>query len=153
MYLIKKWEYNGYWCGCCQHVDLWEDEDLRPLESIVEEFPKSYSDWQDKSGPYAVFPIKVEVWNGEKKVAFWEVHEDSYKSKMETLTYFRYRLPGMPKVYEEAFLGRKRERMWNSISSAEKVQRIEYKQKRIKELEKEIEHLENELLNLKRDKE
>jgi len=103
VYKVISENYNGYWCSCCKHIDYEQDVRFEPLTDLLREFPKSFEDWK-KNFDSGYGLIKVEIFDPDESLkASWEVHIDSYKTKMPKLSYFKKKIGDKEEI--EVFLG------------------------------------------------
>jgi len=103
VYKVVSENYNGYWCSCCKHIDYVQDVRFETLNDLLGEFPKSLEDWK-KNFDRGYGLIKVEIFDPDENLkASWEVHIDSYKTKMSKLSYFKKKIGDKEEI--EVFLG------------------------------------------------
>ena len=86
---IEEITHNGYWCGCCQHKDTYTDVyEYDSLDDIIAGFPRSLESWRKSQPEYALVGYNIYDLDGNL-LAGWEVHYDSYKTRMKKIKYLK----------------------------------------------------------------
>jgi hypothetical protein len=86
---IEEISYNGYWCGCCQHKDRHVDVyEYDSLDDVVYNFPINLEHWNKTQPQCGTIEYNVYDLDGNL-IAGWEVHYDSYKTKMKKIKYLK----------------------------------------------------------------